>query len=150
MAKDGGTTKLVDELCSPEACARLYAAKNLPRIDDPVAPDGLVRLLQDEDLAVRWAAMNSLISLERQAILPLLIALTHDYNSINLRSCARHILRQLWEYGELNGFELEVLRALERPGLHAIQIAEIANQASIADMKLSSHYPFKRYPELPC
>ncbi len=114
-----------------DAKVRCEAAKALGEIGDPAASEALVRLLLDEDHSVRWTAMSSLINLQREAVRPLLEALTQDFQSARLREGAHHVLRALSNHGSLNTAEMEVFRALEgaAPG---IQAAWAANNALIS------------------
>ena len=86
------------------------------------APEALVGLLQDEDLAVRWAAMSSLIAYRCKGVRPLMLALTRDFHSINLRQGAHHVFKALADYGDLNQAEMDVFQALE----HATPVLQIA------------------------
>jgi hypothetical protein len=140
---------VIDQICSPDSETRLSAAKELPKVDDPSAPDALVRLLEDEDLSVRWTAMQNLVSSGRKAIEPLLVALTHDFQSNNLRQGAKHIFQTLHEFGMLNPAEVSVLRKLEK-STHAVQVADAANRALLANMRMSNRYSLKKYSDLQC
>lgn len=149
----GGRNKkdqeVIGQICSPDSDVRLSAAKELPKVDDPLAPDALVKLLEDEDLSVRWTAMQNLVSSGRKAIEPLLVALTHDFQSSNLRQGARHILQTLNEFGMLNRPELSLLRTLEK-STHAVQVADAANKALLANMRDNREYTVKKYTDLQC
>jgi len=54
-----------------------------------------------------------LITLRRSAILPLLEALQHDFDSLWLRQGAHHILHVLKDVGKLHAAEVRVFEALE-------------------------------------
>jgi len=129
--------RIIAQLHDPVSKVRAAAAKAIGQADYPEAIDALVSLLQDEDLAVRWAAMSSLIYYRCKAVRPLMLALTRDFHSINLRHGAHHVLKALHDYGDLNQIEMEVFKALAlaRPVLH---IAKLANSALIAET-LTAH-----------
>ena len=140
---------VLDQICSPDAEVRHAAAQQLPKSADPLAPDALVRLLEDEDLSVRWTAMQNLVSSGRKAIEPLLVALTHDFESSNLRQGARHIFQTLNEFGMLNRAEVTLLHTLEKSD-HAVEVAEAANKALLANMQVNQEYALKKYNDLDC
>ncbi len=136
---------LFERLHDPVSENRAAAAKAIGQADYPDAPEALVGLLQDEDLAVRWAAMSSLISYRCKAVRPLMLALTRDFHSINLRQGAHHVFKALADYGDLNTAEMDVFQALEhaRP---VLQVARLANQVLIMEaqsnqMDHSHHQP---------
>lgn len=93
--------------------ARWEAIKALGRIRDPRAASILTEALMDEDTGIRWAASNALIALDRDAIVPLLVALTRHFDSVQLREVAHHIFHVLKDHGRLWPIEIEVYEALE-------------------------------------
>lgn len=135
---------LASRLHDPDPKVRLEIARRLGESGDAAgvksadaaltATEALVQLLQDESHAVRWAAMNGLIQLEREAVRPLLEALTQDFQSANLRQGAHHVFRALHDQGALNGCETQVFRALEGAA-PAVQAAWAANNALIEEKK---------------
>jgi hypothetical protein len=110
---------------------REQAAKGLAGIDHPDACQALIQLLKDERYSVCWAAMNSLISLRRAAVRPLLEELTRDFQSSCFRKSVRHVLSELNRYGQLTGEEIRVLSSLNNQQKGLI-VAQIANEALIA------------------
>ncbi len=121
---------LAERLCHPDPTVRLDAARIIGEMGNAQATEALVRLLQDEHQSVRWAAMNSLINLQRDAVRPLLEALTRDFHSATLRQGVHHVLRSLHDQGHLTEVETRVFHALEgaAPG---VQAAWAANNALI-------------------
>lgn len=93
--------------------ARWEAAKALGAIKDPVAACVLVDALEDEDIDLRWAAMESLIALDRSAVRPLMEGLTRNFSSVWFREGAHHVLHVWKDKGRLYPFEIKVLEALE-------------------------------------
>ncbi len=126
---------LYGKLSSPDWHVRWEAAKALGEIGDPAAAEMLVRMLQDNDTSVRWAAMGSLIDLGRGALRPALEALTRDFQSARVREGVHHVLHTLHNRGKLTGVETEVFKALEgaAPG---VQAAWAANKALMAERDL--------------
>jgi HEAT repeat protein len=122
--------RLVSKINSPDQRVRHEVARALGEIGDPSAAAALVSMLVDEDHSVRWAAMGSLINMNREAVRPLLEALTRNFQSARLREGVHHVLRALHSQGMLNGVEDQVFHALEgaAPG---IQAAWAANNALI-------------------
>lgn len=84
------------ELSSPIDHARWEAAKALCEIHAPKAAPALVNRLEDDSFSVRWLAAEALISLDRDAVIPLLEALVHRPGSVWLRQGAHHVLRVLY------------------------------------------------------
>jgi HEAT repeat protein len=127
--------QLMEKLGDPDVHVRLEAAKVLCK-DDPSVCAALVRLVENEDLSVRWAAMELLAHCRREAIRPMLEALTRDFESSNLRQGVHHVMHELYLHHELNDAETAVYHALEHqsPALH---IARCANNALIADARMS-------------
>ncbi len=119
---------LAKQLSARDWHVRWEAARALGEIGDPAAAVLLVEALQDDDTGVRWAAMGSLIQLERGALRPLLESLTRDFYSARLREGAHHVLHMLLSRELLTEREKEVFFALEgaAPG---IQAAWAANRA---------------------
>lgn len=110
---------------------RWKACKALGALGDRRAAEALVRMLQDDDTSVRWAAMSSLIQLGRVSILPLMLALTRDFSSARLRQGAHHVLHALYNQSLLTETEEQVFRALEG-FTTGIQAAKLANQVVIS------------------
>ncbi len=110
---------------------REQAAKDLAGISHPDACQALIQLLKDERHSVCWAAMNSLVSLRRAAVRPLLEELTRDFQSACFLKAARHVLNELNRYGQLTGQEIRVLNSLNNQQ-KGLVVAQIANEALIA------------------
>ncbi len=104
---------LVEALSDANEHARWEAAEALGAIADPSAAVALVHVLEDESMDVRGAAAESLINLDRGAVLPLLQELTQHFDSVWLRSGAHHVLHVLKDRGRLTEEEIEVFNALE-------------------------------------
>jgi HEAT repeat protein len=104
---------LIPALSSPSEHLRWEATLILGEIGDPDAAEALVTELQDESANVRWTAMESLITLDRAAILPLLFALRKDFGSVRLREGAHHVFHILKDRGHLLPPIIKVFKALE-------------------------------------
>jgi HEAT repeat protein len=104
---------LINTLSEDDPQKRWQVIKVLEGIGDPSAAPALVHCLKDENAGVRWAASEAMIALQKSAILPLLEALLHDYDSLWLRQGAHHILHKLKDNGKLNETEVKVFEALE-------------------------------------
>jgi len=130
---DGGRlAELTEQLNQPDWRVRLEATRLLANSRDARTAITLVQLLHDENLSVRWAAAGGLKRLHRAAIRPLLEELTREFQSTALRQATHHVLRALYMNGNLNRWEIEVYRSLERPTA-GLQVAGTANRALIAD-----------------
>lgn len=104
---------LIETMSSPIHQLRLEAAKLLGQMGDPEAIHVLIDALEDPEVDVRWAAMNSLILLDCASVGPLLKALTECFGSVWLREGAHHVLNELKRRNRLNDAELRVLNSLK-------------------------------------
>ncbi len=104
---------LVKKLSTADTQQRWEIIKVLECIQDPSSARILVEQLKDDHAGVRWAASNALIGLGRDAIRPLLEALTRDFDSLWLRQSAHHILHVFKDDGTLSETEEKVFQALE-------------------------------------
>jgi HEAT repeat protein len=104
--------ELIKQLKTDRQRCRWEAAKILGEICDKAAADALVEALMDDSLNVHWAATESLIKYEEDAILPLLEGLTRHFDSMRFRQGAFHILHVLERSHQLDPQVQEVLDAL--------------------------------------
>lgn len=97
--------------------ARWEAIETLSRMTAPAAAPALIDALQDEDVGIRWAASNALISQDRAALKPLFQALVRPemFGSAQFRQYACHILHVLNDRRLLLPNEIKVFLALEGP-----------------------------------
>lgn len=119
---------LIEVLSRGNRNARWEATKVLRVLKDPAAAAPLVEALKDEDVGVRWSAMEGLIYLEDASLEPLLLGLTKDFSSVWLREGAHYILRVLNERVELDEPIRKVMEALEGP-VPAVGVAWAAETA---------------------
>jgi HEAT repeat protein len=106
---------LIEALHHGDAHFRWEAVQVLSRIKDPQAAPDLVTALEDENINVRWTAMDGLINLDRDGLPQLLTALTKHFYSVWLREGAHHVLHQLKNRERLLPEEIRVFEALEGP-----------------------------------
>jgi len=104
---------LIEALLNGNRFARREAAEALATIKEKSTARALVVALEDADHDVRWAAMKALIALDQDGLEPLLLALTRNFDSAQLREGARHILNTLLKNSCLESPLLPVLEALE-------------------------------------
>ena len=104
--------ELIKQLKTDRQRCRWEAAKILGEIQDKAAVDALVEALMDDSLNVHWAATESLIKYEEDAILPLLEGLTRHFDSMRFRQGAFHILHVLERSHQLDPKVQGVLDAL--------------------------------------
>lgn len=118
---------LVEALASKKQWVRWEAAKALGQIGNPVATEALMRALGDEMFDVRWLAAEGLIAMGRDAVAPLLQALTRHSDSLYLREGAHHVLHDM-DKGNLEKVLMPVLAALEdvEPSVEVPRAAETA------------------------
>ncbi len=133
LAEDPEFQSLLAKTQHAHWAAREQAAKDLAGYRHPDACKVLIQLLKDERHSVCWAAMNSLISLRRAAVRPLLEELTRDFQSGCFLKSARHILNELNQHGDLNGEEIRVLNSLNNQQ-KGLVVAQIANEALISSV----------------
>lgn len=107
------TPALIDVVSNEVGQPRWEAIETLERLKDPEAAQALVEALSDEEKGTRWAASNALIELDRAAIRPLLLALTKNFDSVQFREVAHHILHVLKDRGRLLPKEIKVYKALK-------------------------------------
>jgi HEAT repeat protein len=106
--------QLIPLLKDPEADVRWEAAKALSEIADPLAAPELVAILEDPNFGVRWLAAEGLIVTGRDALGPLMEALTKRSDSAWLREGAHHVLHDLSEMDlEVKDLVAPVIVALE-------------------------------------
>jgi HEAT repeat protein len=103
---------LTDALKHRKGWVRWEAAKALGQIPGPVATNALVTALGNNNPDVRWLAAEGLIPRGREALIPLMRALTVGSDSVVLHEGAHHVLFDL-SHGNLREAVLPVLRALE-------------------------------------
>jgi len=86
---------LVEALAHRNQWVRWDTAKSLGQIDSPAAAQALVRALEDDMFDVRWLAAKGLLTVGRDALVPLLHALLERSDSELLREGAHHIFHDL-------------------------------------------------------
>ncbi len=106
------TPALLELLSDRDTQTRWEACKALGSIQDPSAGPRLARALSDEDEEVRWLAAEALIRLKRDALIPIMRALIHDFHSPFLRQGAYHVLHVLEREHLLTAKTRTVLTAL--------------------------------------
>lgn len=118
---------LVEALANRKNWVRWEAAKALCQIGDPAAAQALTKALEDRMFDVRWLAAEGLIAIGRDALVPLLRALSEHSDSLWLREGAHHVLHDL-AAGELAEVVRPVLAALEdvEPSIEVPFAAETA------------------------
>ncbi len=105
---------IIPLLKDPEEDVRWEAAKALAEIVDVRAASQLVATLDDSNFGVRWLAEEGLIAIGRDALPPLMKALTKHSDSAWLREGAHHVLRGLVEKDlAMEGLLAPVIAALE-------------------------------------
>ena len=120
---------LIPLLKDPEDDVRWGAAKALANIADVRAASELVATLEDHNFGVRWLAAEGLIAIRREALPPLMEALTKHSDSAWLREGAHHVLHDLAKKDpEVKDFVAPVITALE--GIEpAMAVVEPASKA---------------------
>lgn len=127
------SSELIKIFPTANAQLRWQIIKIFDAIQDPATISILVQVLEDGNAELRWAASNALINLRREAIPPLLEAITRDFDSLWLRQSAHHILRVLKDNGKLTPAEEKVFEALE--GIQATVSVPWAAQKALAELK---------------
>jgi len=116
---------LVEALASKKELVRWEAAKAIGQIGDPTATLALVRALEDEMFDVRWLAAEALLTIGKEALVPLLKALTEHSDSLWMREGAHHVFHDLADR-KIVGVLRPVLTALEdiEPSIEVPPMAE--------------------------
>lgn len=99
------------------------AAKTLGQISDPIAVQALIEALEGKMFDVRWLAAEGLISIGREALVPLLQALMEHPDSSWLQEGVHHVLHDLNK-----GYLTEILQ----PVISALEGFEPSVEASLA------------------
>jgi HEAT repeat protein len=126
-------TTLIEALSDTTNQVRWEAAKALVCLRAPEAAPPLIIALGDERYGVRWLAGEAPISFGREALEPLLTALTQLFNVFWRAEGAHHVLRHLAR-DESNKFLVPVIEALEalEPELAVPMAAEAAQVVELA------------------
>jgi HEAT repeat protein len=104
---------LIKELSNPDREVRWEVVKTLGAINDRGSAEALVEMLMDDDIGVRWAAMEALIRLNQAALPPLIQALVEHFDSGRLREGAHHVLHNLQNKRMLSKVQVNLLEALQ-------------------------------------
>jgi len=94
---------------------RWEAAKTLEQIADPEAAPQLALTLGDAETDVRWVAGEALVALRRQALVPVLDAVSTKPDSVWMFDGVHHVLRELAKDREMRPILQPVLDALATP-----------------------------------
>ncbi|MFI5252202.1 MAG: HEAT repeat domain-containing protein [Bacteroidota bacterium] len=86
---------LISELSSPKEHTRWEAAKALSDMKHHASAEALVSALGDASGDVRWVAGEGLIAIGDKSLEPLLRELAFQYNSVEFRTSATHVLHAL-------------------------------------------------------
>jgi HEAT repeat protein len=106
--------QLIPLLKEPEDDVRWEAKKALAEIGDARAATEIVPMLEDHNFGVRWLGAEGLIAIGRDALPPMMEALTKRSDSAWLRQGAHHVLH------DLVGKDLEV-KDLVAPVITALE-----------------------------
>lgn len=104
---------LLSALENPKAEIRQGAVNVLGDIRAIETAPALTDMLMDEETSVRWAAMEGLTRMGRDAIRPILEKFIKHFDSLWLREGVHHILRVFRERHELNGQEIALFERLD-------------------------------------
>jgi HEAT repeat protein len=129
---------LVDALKSHDAQIRLEAVSALGKIRDPKTASPLTDMLMDEETGVRWAAMESLINIGREALRPLLEKFIKDFESLWLREGVHHILHVFKDRHELHEQEIALFEKLDEQCIPGFESGWTSQQAWAAEKALEA------------
>jgi len=90
---------LLELMTQGKGTLRWEAAKALGEIADPVTIDAFINSLEDDDFDIRWLSAEGLAAIGRDALAPLLKALTRQADSPWFRNGAHHYLRLMARRG---------------------------------------------------
>ena len=95
---------------------RWEAVRALGQISNPETAGELSKMMLDDDTAVRWAAMESLVNLGHDCMGPMLELFVKNFDSAWLREGVHHVLHVFRDRNQLNDVELKLFDALsEQP-----------------------------------
>lgn len=129
---------LINALEYPEAQVRLEAVRALGDICDSETAPALTDMLMDQDTGVRWAAMESLINIGRDALRPILEKFIKDFESLWLREGVHHILHVLKDRHELNEREITLFKKLDEQCIPGFESSWTSAQAWAAENALEA------------
>lgn len=95
MLRKKSVLPLVNLLQTEDYLLRWEAAKALSQIADPLSASALVRGLEDDESEIRWMSGEGLIRMGDAAVVPILKALIHHFDSAFLRHGSHHVLVNL-------------------------------------------------------
>ncbi|MEQ8787983.1 MAG: HEAT repeat domain-containing protein [Pirellulaceae bacterium] len=113
---------LAEALGDSHKQVRWEAAKALEQISDPEAAPQLAVALGDEESDVRWVAGEALIALKRQALVPVLDAVSTKPDSVWMFDGVHHVLRELAKDNEVQPILAPVIKALSTPTIDEREI----------------------------
>ena len=106
---------LINLLTDPQNQMRWEACKALGSIADASTAIHLLVVLCDESSEIRWLAAEALIAIKSAAVIPILDALVVNFDSINFRQGAHHVLKELAKQNILNKDTINVIAKLDFP-----------------------------------
>jgi hypothetical protein len=112
-------------------------AKALRQIASPKSTEALVKLLQDDEMGIRWIAAEGLITIGEEGLGALLETLIDHSASFTLRESAYHVLYTL---AHQPGFLNRPTKALIYPVLEALAGNEPAMNVPIAAYKARQQF----------
>jgi hypothetical protein len=127
---------LTKALSSFNVNTRWEAVQALGEIRNLETAPLLVDMLMDEDTSVRWAAMESLIRMGRDAMRPILEKFIKNFDSIWLREGVHHILRVFKDRHELNYQEIKLFEKLDEQFIPGFEASWTSDQAWAAEKAL--------------
>jgi HEAT repeat protein len=129
---------LLETLESPNPRTRREAVNALGDIRAPETAPALTEMLLDEDTGVRWAAMESLIRMGRDALRPILEKFIQNFDSLWLREGVHHILRVFKDRHELNDLEINLFEKLDKQSIPGFGSSWTSEQAWAAEKALEA------------
>jgi HEAT repeat protein len=129
---------LLEALNSSNVHTRQEAVSALGDIRAPETASALTDMLMDEETAVRWAAMESLICMGRDSLHPVLKKFIQNFDSLWLREGVHHILRILKDRHELNEQEIALFEKLDEQCIPGFESSWNSQQAWAAEKALEA------------
>lgn len=136
--KPESISSLKRALKNPNVHTRWEAARALGDIQDPETAPELAQLLMDNDVGVRWVAMESLIRMDRDCLRPVLERFAKDFGSIWMRRGVHHILHVLRDRHELTPLEVDLFNKLDEKNFLGMETGVTSEQVLAAKKALAA------------
>ena len=129
---------LLEALESPNLQTRWEAIKVLGELHAEAAAAPLANLLLDDDIGIRWSAMERLVRIGRTAMHPLLEVFVKNFDSPLMREGLHHILHVFKDQYMLTEQEIILFEKLDNEAMSGFQLGWNSEEAWAAEKALEA------------